>query len=403
MTLKTLLIACLGLFTPAVAAAQSPFSAAVSVNGGAVTYYEIDQRVRLMEVLGQIGDLEKTARQDLIDDRLRAFAARQLGITVTEDMVAVGLNEFATQAQLTGEQFLEALSQEGVDPETMTAFVRAGVMWRLVVQQKFQAKAFVTEAELDTAMALGTTSVGASVLLSEIVIPLAQGQEDLAMELATDLSKRITSFAEFEEAALTYSSASTRANGGKLDWIPLGNLPADVGKSMLTMGVGQVTPPITMPNAIVLFQLRGIRDNRSVTSRTIAYDYATYQIPGGRSPEATKTALDLKGEIDTCNDLAAQVRKQPADRFSRQVVPVGRVARDIGLELAKLDRNEVSIDLTSGPNGENLVFLMLCNRTNALTEGNREEVRAALFGQRLDAFGLGYLQELRGDAIISEK
>jgi len=46
---------------------------------------------------------------------------------------------------------------------------------------------------------------------------------------------------------------------------------------------------------------------------------------------------------------------------------------------------------------------MLCGRTNSISEGNREDVRLALFNQRMEAFGEGYLQELKGDAIIREK
>jgi peptidyl-prolyl cis-trans isomerase SurA len=395
-----------GLFAVLLAGAvqaQSPFSAAVIVNGGIVTWYDIDQRARMLEVIGQAADAEKAAREALIDERLYAFAARQLGISVTEDAIKEGMAEFAARANLEPAQFVEALAAEGVDPETFRAFVHSGLLWRLVVQQKFQAKAFVSEAELDTAMALGTTSVGASVLLSELVLPLQPGQEDLARELAADLSSRIKTSAEFEEAALTYSSSPSRANGGKLDWIPLANLPEDVGKSMLTMSVGQVTPPIELGNSIVIFQLRGIRDNRAVSARTIAYDYATYLIPGGQSETAVAEARKLAASVDTCNDLQALVRDQPAERFNRQVVTVGKVARDVSLELAKLDRNEISTALTAGQGGEYLMMVMLCNRTNALTEGNREEVRAALYNQRMEAFGQGFVQELRGDAIIVYK
>jgi len=261
----------------------------------------------------------------------------------------------------------------------------------------------VTEAELDTAVALGTTATGVSVLMSELIVPYQDGTQDQALELVEFLSKNIKSFKEFEEAALTYSAAPSRANGGKLDWIPIANLPPVVGSKVMTMGVGSVTAPVILPTAVVIFQLRGLRDNKAVAARPIAYDYATLLLPGGRSAETLAKAHALRGSVDTCMDLMAKSEDYPEGSFNQQVVPLRSVTKDIGGELANLDANEVSYNLTRGENGENLLFLMLCGRTNKISEGNREDVRNALFIQRMEAFGNGYLQELKGDAIIVYK
>ena len=404
MKLKTLLVYIALSAVPTMAPAQSsPYQAAVVVNGIGVTYHEIDQRMLMLETLGTLGDVEKQAREALIDERLQQQAARQLGVAITEDLLKAGMDEFAARANITGEQMTAEFAKEGVDPEAFADFVRAGLIWRSVVSQKFQSKAIVSEAELDAAINLGSTSVGASVLLAELVLPLVEGQEAQVMELATDLSRRPRTEADFEEAVLTYPASPTRADGGKIDWIPIGNLPAEIGTLLLTRGVGAVTPPIPLPNAVAIFRLRGLRDNRTAAAKTIGYDYATFLIPGGRSEAALAQAAKLKQEIDTCKDLAAKVRQLPETLFNRSTLPLRQIPRNFADELAQLDPNEVSTNLTSGQNGENLVFLMLCSRTTALTAGNREEVRNALFSQRMEAFGTGYLQELRGDAIITYK
>jgi peptidyl-prolyl cis-trans isomerase SurA len=377
MKLKTLLVYIALSAVPTMAPAQSsPYQAAVVVNGIGVTYHEIDQRTLMLETLGTLGDVEKQARETLIDERLQQQAARQLGVAITEELLKAGMDEFAARANITGEQMTAEFAKEGVDPEAFADFVRAGLIWRSVVSQKFQSKAIVSEAELDAAINLGSTSVGASVLLAELVLPLVEGQD---------------------------SASPTRADGGKIDWIPIGNLPAEIGTLLLTRGVGAVTPPIPLPNAVAIFRLRGLRDNRTAAAKTIGYDYATFLIPGGRSEAALAQAAKLKQEIDTCKDLAAKVRQLPETLFNRSTLPLRQIPRNFADELAQLDPNEVSTNLTSGQNGENLVFLMLCSRTTALTAGNREEVRNALFSQRMEAFGTGYLQELRGDAIITYK
>lgn len=388
------------LMLPVAALAQNPYSAAVKVNGSAVTWFEIEQRALMLRAFQTIGDVRAQAIEELIDDRLRQQAGRAMGLRVTEEELREGLAEFAQRASMTVDEFRTALANDGVYFETFVDFVRTGLLWRKVVTGRFQAKAFITEAELDTALSLGTTAIGASALLSEIVMPYDPATQQQVFELLTELRKGIRSAKDFEEAALTYSAAPSRANGGKLDWTPIANLPPAIGSMLLTMGTGQVTEPIELPNAYALFQLRGLRANRNVAAQTIALDYAILRIPGGRSEAALSRAAEIAGAIDTCLDLKAKAERFPEGAFSRVVQPIRQVPRDIARELEQLDANEVSTNLTSGPSGEFLTFLMLCGRTSKLSEGNREEVRLTLFNQRMEAFGAGYLQELRGDAVI---
>ncbi len=403
MAFRTLLCAIIILALPGISAAQSPYSAAVIVNGSGVTYFEIDQRSRMLSAIGAIGDVEKQARDDLIGDRLKDNAARSMGLSVTDEEMKTAMSEFAKRASLTSEQFIAELAKTGIYPETFKNFVRSGILWRKVVQTRFQAKAFITDSELDTAMALGTTSVGASVLLSELVMPVTPETEADTIKLLNELRTSIRSSADFEEAALTYSSAPSRANSGKLDWMPITNLAPEIGTMLMTLRIGQLTPPIKLRDAYALFQLRGLRDNRTIAARTIAYDYATLTLPGGRSEATLALAHKIAGAVDTCNDLLAQAAKFPPDYYQRQVLPVRKTPRRIAQALKNLDQNEISTNLTSGKNDAFLTVLMLCGRTNKITEGNRGDVRNALFNQRLQAFGDGYLQELKSDAIIENK
>ena len=401
--LTTLIFTLLLSLTPALSNAASQYSAAVTINGQGVTYFEIEQRALMLEALGTIGDVRTQAREDLIDDRLRQQAGRALGLTVTDLEVQAGVEEFAKRVNMTSKQFFDYLAENKVERETYLDFVKSGLIWRKVIQQKYQNKAFITEAELDTAMALGTVSFGASVLLSEIVLPYDADTKAETLDLASELSRTIHGTTEFEEAAITFSAAPSRESGGKLDWAPVSALPETIGNMLLAMGAGRITPPIPLPGAYAIFYIRGIRDNRSAATRTLAYDYATLLLPGGRSPATLATASQLAGSIDTCNDLLAKSTAYPEEYYQRQVVATGKVPARIAGELAKLDANEDSTVLTSGENNEFLEFLMLCGRTNEITEGNRAEVRQAMFAQRMEAFGEGYLQELKGDAIILEK
>lgn len=137
--------------TPALA--QSQFAPVLYVNDRAITSFELDQRRRLLELFGEPGDLTQTARQQLIDDRIRLFAAARDGIRVTDEQITAGIEEFAGRANLTGPELLNVIGQAGVQRESFEDFIRAGQSWREVVRVRFGPRAQVTEAEVDRAIA----------------------------------------------------------------------------------------------------------------------------------------------------------------------------------------------------------------------------------------------------------
>jgi len=68
------------------------------------------------------------------------------------------------------------------------------------------------------------------------------------------------------------------------------------------------------------------------------------------------------------------------------------------LELAKLDRDEVSVTATGGGAGAQLV--MLCGRTYGDGLTDPDALRASLQSQRLEQFAQALLAELRAAALI---
>ncbi|MDC0737307.1 peptidylprolyl isomerase [Cognatishimia sp. SS12] len=405
MTLKHLISSALTaavLLTGApVAEAQSLFSPAVTVNERVVTWYEVDQRVKFYETIRRLGDLQKIARDELIDDRLRLQAGEALGIEVDDDAVSAGMTEFAGRANLTAEQFVAGLAQNGVDAQTFRDFVRAGLVWRQVVAARFRGRVQVSDAEIDAALG-AAGQAGLRVLLSEIIIPVTPQNEGEVKQLANELST-LTSYARFSEAAGRFSAARTRANGGRLDWLPLTNLPAPLRPVILELKPGEVSAPLELEGAIAVFQMRGIEEMPVPATEFAAIEYGVLRLPGGRSPETLARAAEIRGNIDTCDDLYGVNYGGPEAALSIEAKAPADIPRNIAVELAKLDRHEVSTALTSA-DGSQLLFVMLCGRTAAINEeASREDVAAALRNRRLSSYADGYLAQLRAEATIVEK
>ncbi|WP_281856354.1 peptidylprolyl isomerase [Litoreibacter halocynthiae] len=403
-------ITALAFLAPAASAQQQGlFQTAITVNDLVITNYELQQRELFLNVLRAPGNAKTEARKGLIDDRLRLMETRRAGITPTEEQIVEGMEEFASRANLTADEFIKAVSQAGVSAETFRDFVIAGLAWRELVQGRFGARSQVSEPEIDRALALQGTTGGARVLLAEIVLPLAPQTAERNQALAQRLSETISSEGAFSAAARRYSASPTRGRGGRLEWLPLGNVPPQIRAAVLTLGPGEVSEPLNLGNAIGVFQLRGLEETDAGSPETQALEYATVLFPGGRTAETLAQAKAFEERYDTCDDLYTPAKDLPPEYFERTVLPTADVPGDIALELAKLDSNEVSTALTR-QNGQFLVYLMLCGRTldipldeNGEEVDLRSRVREQLFNQRITSYADSFLEELRADAIIVEQ
>lgn len=392
----------LAMTAPA-AQAQGLFAPAILVNEKAVTGYELQQRERMLQVLNAPGDARALAREQLIDDRLRIQASEDAGILPTEEEVLTGMEEFAGRANLSREEFVQSLAGAGVAEQTFRDFVRAGLSWRQLVQARFGSQSAVSDAEVDRALSSGGNGTSnVRVLLSEIIMPAPPAEAEAVRARAERISE-LTSESAFSAEARRYSATASRESGGRLPWQNVSDLPPVLRPLVLGLSPGQVTDPIPIPNAIALFQLRGIEETGFSAPEVAAVEYAAYYMPGGRSAETLARARVLASKVDRCDDLYGVARGQPENVLDRGSLPPAEIPTDIAMELSKLDPGEVSTALTRS-NGQTLVFLMLCGRTNAVSEdSSREDLVLGLRNQRLGNLADGYLAQLRADARIIEQ
>lgn len=380
------------------ATAQGMFSPQIIVNDRVITRYELDQRKRLLTVLNTPGNLDELAREQLIDDKVRLDAVANAGLQVTEEGVRQGMEEFAGRANLTLDQFLSTIARGGVAEETLRDFVRAGLGWRELIRQRFGPRAQISEAEIDRALAATSGAGGVRVLLSEIIMP-APPRELATVQARAQRISQITSFGAFAAEAQRYSATPTRGRGGKLDWLPLSRLPAQIRTIILGLAPGEVTPPLPLPNAIALFQLRAIEEVGVPEPDYAAVDYAVLHFPGSTgAAEAAKVAA----RVDVCDDLYGVAKNWPEERLERIAQAPGAVPQDIAVELAKLDADEISLSLPSA-DGAGKRLVMLCARTAEVNaDVSREDVATSLRNRRLNAYAESYLAELKADALIRE-
>lgn len=382
------------------ALAQGLFDPVVQVNDKVVTQYELDQRIKFMEMVRAPGDLPKQALDALINERLEIETATRMGIKLTPEDIAAGETEFAQRANITREDFVKTLEQGGVAAQSFRDFVTAGLLWRQVVRQRYASRVTITDDEVDRALSdTAPRTTGIKVLFSEIILPMPPDNPQAQIEAQdrADEIRTYTTIEQFSQAARDYSASPSAQQGGRLGWMELAKMQPQLVQILMGLKPGEVSEPFPIPNGLALFQMRAIDDHLAPLPADAMVDYAIYLIPGGQSPEARAEATREITKADTCDDL--QVDGHHAGRqVLREKKPMSQIPRDVALELARLDDGETSTALS---NGGNLELLMLCSRELPLPQDiTREDVRNRLQNQRIQTFADGYLAELRANAIL---
>lgn len=414
----------------------SLFAPKLIINGQVITNYEFEQRVKFLTVLRAAADPQKEALDGLTADRLSAEEAARVDVKLTQEQIDAGMKEFAGRANLDVPAFIKAIKDEGVDEETFRDFVTSGLLWRDVVRKKYGNSVIISDVQVDRALAEAARKPEVKLLLSELILPVPQGTDAAeVVDQVRDIRDNLGAEGGFASAARKYSASPSAERGGRLDWIPISNLPPAIVEQLLSLGQGEVSQPVVVPQAVVLFQLNGLSDMESPQPSEVKVSYAEFSLPADRNPQ------DILATVDGCGDLYPVARG--IDGSQLRVTPeisMSAVPADIGLALAKLDQGEGVVR-----NGNGL--LMLCTRNGIIApppaapdataaangaepsptpaaqataqdgasenaggdgEGKlvkpdpqREQIRNQLGARQLTALAEAYMEELRSEAIIT--
>ncbi len=382
MIFRCLLIIGLALFAPlSPAAAQGKFSTAILVGETTITGYQIEQRTRFLTLLGAPGDVRGLAREQLINEAIQMAEARAKEKLPTPEAIEEGMAEFAGRANLDTEKFLQALGQQGVQPETFRDFVTAGLAWRDVVRDSFldDARASISPDQIGRSLAQTGTDGGLRVLVSEILLPSTTPEVTLASRRRAAEIAALPDENAFAAAARRYSVAPSAQRGGAVNWVDLDGLPEAVRGIIGALSPGQISRPVELGDTIGVFLLRNAERVNAGPPDSLLFDYALFIVGPDRA-----MAQAVASRVDTCDDLYGEAKGLPEDRLLRETEPASALAPDVRAALATLDQNETTTSLSRGANA---TVLMLCDRK----PGGESTVDFDIVGNRLMNVRMGNL------------
>lgn len=241
--------------------AQTPFRPIATVNKSIITAYDIDQRMRILAVLGAPTEdtqaLSNLALDRLIEDRLKVQAAESAGIQAGETMVDDGLSEFASQRGTSAADLRTAFSSAGVDDQALGDLVKSQMLWREVVQQRFRSRVEPGEADIDAEIGVAGAAGGLRFRLQEIGLPYdADGRTEAETRvLADSLFAELSDGGDFVAAVRAHSKAPSAANAGTVGWVDAEDLPPGIVAALAALEPGQVAPPQAVQGGVALLKV----------------------------------------------------------------------------------------------------------------------------------------------------
>lgn len=263
------ILTCLYIGTTNIAYADQLFKTAITVNGLAITKYDIIQRQLFYDFIRKPGNTQLKSESDLIDDRIKKIEMINKKIKFDLSSLELFFNDYALRLKLDPSRLNLMLKEQGIDRETILDYLAIEHGWKEIITKKIVPKIEISDHEMDRIIKYNQATKGVSLLLSEIALSNSHNKIGQSKEIIKEIVNKPRSLKEFSNIAVRFSISPTAKNGGKLEWLPIAYLPKEVQLKVLTLGIGEISKPISMGNSLIIFQMRDkktVRSNNSTTN-----------------------------------------------------------------------------------------------------------------------------------------
>jgi peptidyl-prolyl cis-trans isomerase SurA len=122
---------------------------ALIVNGDVITTYDIEQRMKFVQLSTRKPAARNEVVEELIDEKLKVQIGQRYKIEIPDSEVDASYAEMAHRMNnMTPQQLTQVLAQGGVDATTLKARIRADTIWQNIVRGKFQGDLQVRETDI---------------------------------------------------------------------------------------------------------------------------------------------------------------------------------------------------------------------------------------------------------------
>jgi peptidyl-prolyl cis-trans isomerase SurA len=388
---------------------------AAIVNEAPITQADVEGRLKLAIVSSGLPDTPET-RQRLLpqviriltDEALQIQEARDRKLSVTEDELNKSLEDMAERNRMTLQQLQGALGQAGVPWFTMRQQMLAQIAWGKVVQRVVRQQVNIPDSEVSAYIERIRANAGKpEYQVAEIFLAVDNpNSEQEVRSLADRLVDQIGKGANFAAVAQQFSQSAGAATGGDLGWIQQGQLEDALDRALQQLHAGQFSMPI---RGAAGYHILWLRDQRAVAAgdpKNIQVSLGQFVVPAPSDPNQQAALVDavkqLGEQVKGCEALQQAATSIPgAQVFTQPLSRLGDIPEQIANLVAGLGVGNATQPLVTD---KGTMLLMVCDRV--VPEGSLpppDQVRAALFQERMDLQQRRYLRDLRRQATIETR
>jgi peptidyl-prolyl cis-trans isomerase SurA len=201
--------------------------------------------------------VRKTAKDALIEERLKLQAAKAGGVSVSNEAVDKQMAALAQRNKMNIEEFTKYLKSSGIDIETMKSRTRADLAWMDVVRKKFGHQIAITSRDVDRIVAAGaagaTAEEGTELQLQRISLQLVNKVDQAALakrQLEAEAARaNFTGCQQTAALANSLSAARFEDIGARMP----ASIPEPTRSLLLAANDGEMLPPSVGPTGIELW------------------------------------------------------------------------------------------------------------------------------------------------------
>jgi peptidyl-prolyl cis-trans isomerase SurA len=253
-----LAVACLIAAAAASGAARAQ-QVVLVVNGDLITAYDVEQRMKFVQLSTRKPGVRSEVIDELVDDKLKVQFGRRYKIEIPDSDVDQQFAEMGLRMHMSPEQLTQTLAQGGVDASTLKAKIRSDTVWQNIVRGKYQGDLQIREKDVLAALQNDKpeetkTQVGYEYRLRPILFLIPHGAAQITEARQKDAEALRGRFTDCE-SGLKY--ARTLRDVAVRDVIvkSSSDLPPVLRDVLDKTEIGHLTAPEVTPQGVEVFAL----------------------------------------------------------------------------------------------------------------------------------------------------
>ncbi len=215
---------------PAFAASSSSSQVSITVNKSVITNGDVSRRVAFLKLQRAKGNLNKLAKEQLIDEALKRQEIARMGMSVSTQEVDAAFARFAGSNKMTPDQMGKIINQAGVGVEHFKSYIAVSMSWPRAVNARNSGGGFSNQQLVTRMLQNKEKPVTTEYFLQQVIFVVPASKKGITGKRKAEAEASRSKFPGCEQAkvfAATMKDVSIRNLGRVLepelpeDWKPL--------------------------------------------------------------------------------------------------------------------------------------------------------------------------------------